>query len=101
MPTSLPRRDFIKFLAMWPLFTVWPPPEPTVVHTSQPGGHRLPNILILVFDTFSAYHIPFYAYLCHTTPTLSCFSNRATLIPSHFAICNFHRLLIALQLHES
>jgi len=89
MPTSLPRRDFIKFLAMWPLFTVWPPPERTLGHTSQPGGHRLPNILILVFDTFSAYHIPFYGYRRQTTPNLSRFANRATVFHSHYASGNF------------
>jgi arylsulfatase A-like enzyme len=88
MPNNLTRRDFIKFLGMLSLLTVQPP-ESTLGFTLQPGGQRLPNILILVFDALSAYHIPFYGYRRQTTPNLSRFANRATVFHSHYAGGNF------------
>src|SRR5215831_14276964 len=88
MPTNLTRRDLIKLLGMLPLLTLeWP--EFCWGLTSLPKGHRLPNILILVFDAFSACHIPFYGYRRQTTPNLSRFANRATVFHSHYAGGNF------------
>jgi arylsulfatase A-like enzyme len=88
MATHPSRRDFIKFLATLPF--------PTVVRGEHSGkfsplseGHHLPNILILVFDAFSAHHIPIYGYRRQTTPNLSRFANRATVFHSHYSAGNF------------
>jgi len=88
MATNMTRRDLIKLLTMLPLFTI-NSPELSLGLTSLPKGHRLPNILILVFDAFSACHIPFYGYRRQTAPNLSRFANRATVFHSHYAAGNF------------
>jgi arylsulfatase A-like enzyme len=88
MATKLPRRDFMKFLAMLPLLAV-NRSEAGLTHTSQHNAERLPNILILVFDAFSAYHSSLYGYRRQTTPNLSRFADRATVFHSHYAGGNF------------
>src|SRR5215469_249685 len=88
METKLPRRDFMKFLAMLPLLAVTRS-EAGLKHTSPRGGQSLPNILILVFDAFSAYHSPLYGYRRQTTPYLSRFANRAIVFHSHYAGGNY------------
>jgi arylsulfatase A-like enzyme len=88
VPTNLTRRDFIKLIGTLPLVMVnWPERRQRSIY--QPGVDRLPNILVLVFDAFSAYHIPFYGYRRQTTPNLSRFANRATVFHSHYAGGNF------------
>ena len=88
MATNMTRRDLIKLMAMLPLFAVTPR-ELALGLTSQPRARRLPNILILVFDAFSAHHLPFYGYRRQTAPNLLRFANRATVFHSHYAAGNF------------
>jgi arylsulfatase A-like enzyme len=88
---ELSRRGFLKLLALTLLLN---------------SGHRfgnldsiryergtpatnLPNILILVFDAFSAKHLSFFDYHRYTTPNLSKFANRATVFHRHYAGGNF------------
>lgn len=88
---KLTRRDFLKLL-----------PLPLLLN----AGHRLgglnsfrheqgspvtnlPNILILVFDTFSAKHISLFGYPRNTTPNLSKFADQATVFHRHYAGGNF------------
>jgi arylsulfatase A-like enzyme len=56
----------------------------------QAGGEKkLPNILLLVFDTFSAHHISLYGYRRNTTPNLAKFADQATVFHQHHSGGNF------------
>jgi arylsulfatase A-like enzyme len=55
----------------------------------SPGDRRPPNILVLVFDAFSAHHVPLYGYPLPTTPQLTRFADRATVFHSHYSAGSF------------
>jgi membrane-anchored protein YejM (alkaline phosphatase superfamily) len=52
-------------------------------------GQTRPNVLLLLFDTFSAPHASLYGYLRETTPNLSRFAERATVFHQHYSAGNF------------
>jgi arylsulfatase A-like enzyme len=43
------------------------------------------NVIIVVFDAWSAYNIPLYGYSRDTTPNLARLSKRAIVYHNHFA----------------
>lgn len=47
------------------------------------------NILIVVFDAFSAYHIPFYGHARNTTPNLTKLAERAIVYHNHYSAANY------------
>lgn len=53
------------------------------------SGKILPNILLLVFDTFSAHHISLFGYRRNTTPNIAKFANRAMVYHQHHSGGNF------------
>jgi hypothetical protein len=57
------RRDFLKLAALLPLLKL---ELPAFGQASNPQLANQPNILVLVFDTLSARHLPIYGY--HATP---------------------------------
>lgn len=81
---SLTRRDLLKLLALLPAVSL-SGPATQQRPSAQRGNRHLPNILILVFDAFSAHHVPLYGYRRPTTPNLSRFADRATVFHSHYA----------------
>ncbi|MGC9398898.1 MAG: sulfatase family protein [Anaerolineae bacterium] len=81
------RREFLKLLGALPLAYLLrntPRRERGVQNATD-----LPNILILVFDTFSAKHASLHGYPRETTPNLSRFAERATVYHAHYAAGNF------------
>ncbi|MBK9049691.1 MAG: sulfatase-like hydrolase/transferase [Chloroflexi bacterium] len=54
---------------------------------SQVAG--LPNILVLVFDTFSAHHASFLGYPRDTTPHMARFAEQSHVYHRHYATGNF------------
>lgn len=88
MSRSFDRRDFLKLVSALGATAAVPslwrmlPPSGSV----QPGKK---NVLIIVFDAFSAYHIPFYGYGRETTPNISRLAERAIVYHNHFAGGNF------------
>lgn len=88
---TLSRREFLKLLA---LATLAESGLPAGLKTASRLSHpqqavNLPNILILVFDTFSANHISLYGYRRETTPNLARFASRANVYHRHYAGGNF------------
>lgn len=86
------RRDFLKLMAALPLMRIsWRQRAPAPPHTpeAQAEDAAHPNILILLFDTFSAKHASLYGYPRHTTPNLERFANRATVYHAHQATGNY------------
>ena len=85
---TLTRRDLLKLLALLPSVTLHDPIS-RQFSLAQHGDGPRPNILILVFDAFSAHHVPLYGYRRPTTPNLLRFADRATVFHSHYSAGSF------------
>jgi arylsulfatase A-like enzyme len=88
MSSKFNRRDFLKLTALLTLSSS------SLVHAlssavAQPGNPGRPNILIIVFDTLSAMHLPLYGYSRDTAPNISRFAQKATVFHNHYAGGNF------------
>lgn len=81
------RRDFLKLAAMLPLGWSASPLARGLGNSIVQGGPK--NILVIVFDAFSAYRISTYGYERLTTPNISRLSKRAIVYHNHFAGGNF------------
>ena len=88
MKYSIGRRDFLKVAGLVPL-SVGLRPFLRMYKPSQPAADGSKNVLIIVFDAFSAYNIPIYGYARETTPNLSRLAKRAIVYHNHFAAGNF------------
>ncbi|HAV75719.1 MAG TPA: hypothetical protein DCX53_00030 [Anaerolineae bacterium] len=82
------RRDFIKLAGLLPIGLVGP-------RILQKLGRRASvqsdkqNVLVIVFDAWSANHISTYGYERETTPNLSRLAENAVVYHSHYASGNF------------
>jgi arylsulfatase A-like enzyme len=83
MKNEFTRRDFLKLLSLLPFVNL-----SSSAHPQQASAEH-PNILVLVFDTFSAMHSSLYGYLRETTPNLARFAEQATLYHNHYSAGNF------------
>lgn len=92
MSSRLTRRDFLKLAFTLPLAPLAASAklssfEPVNSPACQPG--QAGNILVLVYDAFSATNMPLYGYPRQTSPNLSRFAERATVYHAHYAASNF------------
>jgi arylsulfatase A-like enzyme len=81
------RRDFLKITALSSLLFL-----ESKIHSSDFLGisnKGYPNILILVFDAFSARHLTLANYARDTTPNLTRLSQKATVFHNHHAAGNY------------
>ncbi len=87
---AMNRREFMKGMAAMPLVAMRMSPAGRRLHqlAGQTDPSR-PNVLILVFDTFSAPHASLYGYGRETTPHLSRFAEGANVYHNHVAAGNF------------
>jgi len=86
--TELSRRDFLKVaagLSLAPLVKKISPEE----LRRRNLGDSIPNIIILVFDTLSAYHLSLYGYPRNTSPNFERFAEKATVYHNHHSAANF------------
>jgi choline-sulfatase len=83
MKNELNRRDFLKLLSLLPFAKL-----SSSVHPRQTNAGQ-PNILVLVFDTFSAEHASLYGYPRETTPNLARFAEKATVYHNHYSAGNY------------
>jgi choline-sulfatase len=60
-----------------------------VLPARQPAGAAKPNILIVLFDAWSAPHLPIYGYARDTTPNLTRLAERAVVYHQHYSTANF------------
>jgi arylsulfatase A-like enzyme len=88
MKSPISRRDFLKVAGILPL-SLGLPPFLRMYNPSQEPADGQPNVLVIVFDAFSAYNIPIYGYPRETTPNLSQLAERAIVYHNHFAAGNF------------
>lgn len=88
MSSSLSRREYLKLISLLPLaLTDIPAKLPSVLQAQ--GSEKLPNILIMVFDAFSALNASLYGYRRGTTPNLSRLAEHAHVYHNHYAGGNF------------
>jgi arylsulfatase A-like enzyme len=79
MRKHLNRRDFLKLASMLPAAFVLPP------RLIQPTDPESPNIIILVFDAWSASNTSLYGYPRETMPFLSQLADKAIVYHNHYA----------------
>jgi len=88
MGKTLTRRDFLKltglFSGHFALSSILRTRDPEIL--PQPGKK---NILIVVFDAFSAYHLSIHGYARETTPNITRLAQRAIVYHNHFSAGNF------------
>lgn len=88
MQTRLSRRDFLKLAGLLP-FSVTAPRILRELHPAAPVQAKARNVLVVVFDAFSAHHISLYGYPRETTPNLARLAERAIVYHNHSAGGNF------------
>lgn len=86
MRRLIDRREALKFMALTAAIN-------SPMYFSPPNSisysQNKKNILIIVFDAFSARHVPFYGYPRNTMPNLSRMLDKAVVYHNHFASGNF------------
>lgn len=88
MKPPLNRRDFLKLASLSPL--AWVAPKVMRALNAQPRQDTPKNVLIVIFDAFSAHHFSTYGYQRQTTPYLAKLAEeRAVVYHNHFAGSNF------------
>ena len=87
MKNQMNRRDFLKLASLLPLGVAAPRLMRTIGNASQQGQAK--NVLVVVFDAWSAYNVSLYGYPRDTTPTIDRLAQRAIRYHNHFAGGNF------------
>lgn len=82
------RRDFLKLTSLVPL-GVGMGPMARVLRPSPAASADHKNVIVVVFDAFSAYNISLYGYHRDTMPNLARLAKRAIVYHNHFAGSNF------------
>jgi len=88
MKSPISRRDFLRAAGLLPVGMGLSPLLRGARSPQQPSGTPQ-NVLVLVFDAFSANHIPFLGYARKTTPHLERLAERAIVYHNHYAGGNF------------
>lgn len=88
MTPQINRRDFLKAAGVFPLGLGLSP----LLHRAKPtrptAGNGS-NVLVVVFDAFSGFHVPFLGYGRETTPNINKLLERAIVYHNHHAGGNF------------
>ncbi len=87
MTQKIDRRDFLKLMGLGSLS--WAAPQFLYRAAEQLQDIARPNVLIVVFDTLSAYHISMHGYSRQTMPNLVRLAEKAIVYHNHYANGNF------------
>ena len=87
MRTQITRRDFLKLAGLFPLSYAIPRLVDSLKNIQQSGV--IQNVVIVVFDAFSAHNISLYGYQRETTPNIARWAERAVVYHNHYAGGNF------------
>jgi arylsulfatase A-like enzyme len=83
MKDNITRRDFMKMAGLYSLGL--PAIREARLQDLSTPGKILNNILIVVFDAFTAYNMSLYGYPRDTTPNINRLAKRAIVYHNHFA----------------
>ena len=88
--SDLSRREFLLSMATVPFLSLHLPQlvQAATAPAAQDGAGQ-PNIIILLYDTFSARHISAQGYERETTPNIARLAESATVFHNHYAGGNF------------
>jgi hypothetical protein len=82
------RRDFLKLAGLLPLGYAAPRVLRTL-NTPPSLQEKNRNVIVVVFDAFSAHHLSMFGYQRETTPNLARLAERAVVYHNHIAGSNF------------
>jgi choline-sulfatase len=88
MKKGITRRDFLKLTGLFPISAV-APRFLNSFDTLQQAQNKPPNVIVVVFDAFSAFDASLYGYQRETTPNLARLAERAVVYHNHYAGGNF------------
>ena len=88
MTSGISRRDFLRLAGVLPLSLAAPRWTTRLLGSGLTSGQQK-NVIVLVFDAFSAFDISLYGYSRSTTPNLARLAQRAVVYHNHFAGSNF------------
>ena len=88
MSSTFNRRDFLKLGSLLPAGLA-APSLARLVHRAQSAQGGRQNVIIVVFDAFSALDISLYGYPRDTMPNLARLAKRALVYHNHFSGSNF------------
>lgn len=86
---TLSRRDFLKLAGMAPLALSVPPYLRNLEIKSGAQAASKQNVVVVVFDAFSAKNISLYGYPRDTTPNINRLAERAIVYNNHYAAGNY------------
>jgi len=88
MNHQITRRDFLKLAGLLPISIVAPR---FLSSLDAPSGLQAnqQNVVVIVFDAWSAYHLSMYGYQRATTPNIARLADRAVVYHNHYAGGNF------------
>jgi arylsulfatase A-like enzyme len=84
--TDISRRDVLKVVSVAPLALL---AQPLARGSQAAAGGDAHNIIILVFDAWSAAHMQMYGYARQTMPNLEQFAQRAVVYHRHYSAGTF------------
>ncbi len=85
MKSPINRRDFLKLGSLLPLGLA----GPGLLRMLAPAASGKKNVIVVVFDAWSAYNISLYGYGRPTTPNIARLAKRAIVYHNHFAGSTF------------
>ena len=88
MKKQFSRRDFLK-LAGLASANLFAPRLSQALHAPAQAQTQPQNVIVLIFDAFSAYDISLHGYARQTTPNLDRIAKRAVVYHNHFAAGNY------------
>jgi arylsulfatase A-like enzyme len=87
MSKKLTRREFLKLMGLSSLG--WAVPQFLYKTAEAVDATSRPNVLIVVFDAFSAHNVSLYGYPRQTTPNLDRLADKSVVFHNHYANGNF------------
>ena len=88
MKDKITRRDFLKLAGLLPVSIAAPRLLNSLDGFGKVQGNTQ-NVLIIVFDAWSAYHLSLYGYPRETVPNIARLADRAVVYHNHYAGGNF------------
>jgi choline-sulfatase len=88
MKSQITRRDFLKLAGLFPISIATPRFISSLdgIMTAQSNTQ---NVLVIVFDAWSAYHLSLYGYSRETAPNIARLADRAVVYHNHYAGGNY------------
>ncbi len=80
------RRDFLKLVSLIPAVSIFQPLSKIVGDLKAAGT---PNVIVVVFDAWSAHDVQLYGYLRQTMPNLERFAGNAIVYHNHYSAGTF------------